>query len=129
MRILARIGATTGASPLHQIVGTHYRLNAGILDAYFKGEQIGLAGAAVIHDDVSQGAASFLIIEGEMLDVAENVLVLNTANVRRRDFAGQDGIFALGFKGAAVARLTASEVDVSAEVDIHTEGAHVFSDH
>ena len=53
-----------------------------------------------------------------MLDAADNVLRLDCVDVGGGDFAGEEGIFALGLKGAAVARLAADEVDVAAEVDV-----------
>ena len=101
-----------------QVIGTHHRLHIGVLDADFEGKQVGFAASAVIDDGVGGGAAGFLVVEGEMLDVGNDVLGLDGVEVGGRDFAGEDGVFALGFEGAAVARLASDEVAVAAEVDV-----------
>ena len=63
-----------------------------------------------------------------MLDAADDVLVLNGANVGGGDFAGEDRVFALGFESAAVARLAADEVDVATEIHVESVGGGLGAD-
>ena len=93
---------------------------SGVLDADLEGEQVGLAARTLVDDCVCRGAAGFLIVKGEVLDIADDVLRLDGRDVGGRDFSGEDGVFTLGLEGAAVARLAADEVNVPAEVDVDT---------
>ena len=77
----------------------------------------------------ASGAAGLLIVQRVVLDAADHVLVLNGANVRGGDFAGQDRVLALGFESAAVARLAADQVDVAAEIHVESVGGGLGADH
>jgi hypothetical protein len=85
-------------------------LHIRVLHADLEGQQIALPAAAIVNDRIGGGAAGLLIVEGEMLDAGDDMLGLDRVQMRGCDFARQDGVFALGLKGAAIARFAADEV-------------------
>jgi len=101
-----------------QVIGAHDRLHIRVLDANFEGQQIALSAAALVDDDIGRRAPALLVVKGKMLDAAHNMLGLDGVDMRSRDFAGENGVFAFGLKRAAIARLAADEIDVAAQIDI-----------
>src|SRR5262249_29576255 len=101
-----------GVLAVNKIVGAHDSARLADFDANLECQQIRLAHGAAVNDDVDRVAAGFLIVEREMLDMADDVLGLLAFDPVADERAGEDGIFAHVFKGATVARL-ASSVDAA----------------
>lgn len=99
--VVEQVVVGAGVGTVHQVIGAHHGLHAGFFESDFEGEQVALAGAALIDDCICIKALCLLVVEGEVLDVGQNVLVLDAAEVGRVGQAGEDGIFSLGLKGAA----------------------------
>ena len=79
-----------------------------------EGQQIALAGGALIDDDVDDGASGFLIVEGVVLDVAHDFVGLDAAGEFADHGSGEDRIFACVFEVAAVAGV-AREIDAASD--------------
>ena len=109
------------------VVGAHHRGDVGFLQSNFEREQVALAGGAFVDGDVDRVAAALLIVEGVMLDVADDVLRLQALHDRSDHLSGQNGIFAEIFEGAAVARF-AGEVDAAAERHVVALSAQFAAD-
>ena len=53
---------------LQEVVGGHHRLHAGVLHPNLEGEQVGLAGGALVDDRVHHLAPGLLVVHREVLD-------------------------------------------------------------
>ena len=112
-----------------EVIRAHHRLGVRILDADFKGQQIALASAALIDHRVGGRPAALLVVEAEVLHHSDDVLGLDSGDMRGVDFSREDGIFALGLKGSPVARFAPGEIHVAAGIDIHPVVGEFGADH
>ena len=92
-----------GIVAVDRVVGAHDR--AGLPDAIadFECQQVRLAHGSLIDDCVGQIAARFLVVDGVVLQLADHVLRLLTADALTDDGAGQDWVLAVVLKVAPVA--------------------------
>ena len=72
------------------------------------------ASGALVHLDVEDVAPGLLVVEGEVLDVADDLVALQALHPLRSHLAGENGILTQVLEGAPVARL-AHEVHAAAE--------------
>ena len=103
-----------GVSSVHLVVAAHDRGGMALLDADLEGQQVGLMRGALVDDGVDAVARGFLVVEGVMLDVADDVLGLGALNEPRHQVSGQDGVLAEVLEGAPIARF-AGDVHAAAE--------------
>ena len=103
-----------GKVAIHAIVAAHHGGGLAFKHADFKGEQIAFARGALADVNVHRVAAALLVVEGVVLDVADDVGRLRALDEVRYKRAGEHRVFAQVLKGAAVARV-AGEVDATAE--------------
>src|ERR1700722_9833821 len=109
------------------VVRAHHGRNIGVVNADFKGQQVAFASSAFVDRDIDGVAPAFLIVERIVLDVAEDVLRLQAFHNLADHLAGEYGIFAEIFKGAAVARL-ARQIDAAPECHVVALRAEFTSD-
>ena len=83
-------------------------------DGDLERQQVGFAHGALAQLHVADVAAGLLVVEGVVLHVADDLLGLHALDELGDHLAGQDGVFALVFEVAAVARL-ARDVHAAAE--------------
>ena len=99
----------------------------GHADGDLEGEQVALAGSALVDFDVDGGAAGFLVVEGVVLDVAHDLVGLDAAGELADHGSGENGIFAGVFEVAAVAGI-AGEVDAAADGHVVAHVAELAAD-
>ena len=113
-QIAKQVFVLAGVVAVDAVVGAHHGGGVGFLHADFERQQVALARRAPVDVHVDGVAAALLIVESEMLDVADDALRLHASDDGCDHLAGQDRIFAHVFEGAAAARL-AGEVDAAAQ--------------
>src|SRR5260370_22648821 len=74
--VMQDISVLAGVVAVDAVIGAHHRAGIRNLDADVKGEEIALLHSTLGYDRVHDVAAGFLIIDGEMLDVSNDVLRL-----------------------------------------------------
>src|ERR1700722_6942888 len=71
--IVEEVFVLAGIVAVETIVGAHDGGDVGLLDPDLEGEKIALSGRALVDIDVDGVAATLLIVEGVMLDIAEDM--------------------------------------------------------
>ena len=84
---------------------------------HFEGEQVGLPHRPLVEDDVRDVPPRLLVVHRELLDVADDVLVLESLDQAAYHLPGQDRVLALVFEIAAVSGLP-RDVDAAGEGDV-----------
>ena len=108
-----------GEVTVDAVVRAHHRTSVGNAQTDVKSEKIAFLHGAFGDDGVNEIAAGLLVVDGVMLDVAEDVLRLETFEQITDHGSGENGIFAEIFEGAAIARF-ACKVGASAERHVKT---------
>ena len=113
IRVLARVIS------VDEIVGTHHRAGIRDIDADVESEQIAFLHGSFGDDHVDDIPAGFLIVDGVMLEVANDVLGLFAFHQIADHGPGEQRIFAGIFEGAAVAGF-AGEIYAATERHVKT---------
>ncbi len=96
-------------------------------DADLEGEEVGLVRGLVVEVDVDDGAAGLLVVEGVVLDVAHDLVLLDAENEVADGGSGEHGVFAGVLEEAAVAGV-AGEIDTAADGLVVALGAELAAD-
>ncbi len=92
-----------GVVAVYAVVRAHYSRHVGLAYADLEGQEVALAHRALVDVHVHGIASALLIVQGIVLDVADDVLVLGTFDDLSDNFSGEDGVFAHVLEGAAIA--------------------------
>ena len=114
---------------IHQAIGAHRHLRVGVIQSYFKGQQVALARGAFIDDRVRLGTPGLLIVECVVLHAGNHILILHAKKMLGGDHSSQIGVFSRCLKGPPVARLPADQVNIASEIYIDAKGALLLADH
>ena len=109
-----QIAVLAGIIAVDPVVRTHHSTGVGNSQRDLKGEKIGFAHGALVDVGVDGVASALLIVDGVVLEVADQILGLHALHEVADQSSRQQRIFALVLKGAAVARF-AGEIDAAAE--------------
>ncbi len=109
-----QVAVFAGEIAIHAVVRAHESAGIGNPEGDFKGAQIGFPHRALVDVGVYGVAAALLVVDGIVLQIADDVLGLHALDKVANQRAGLQRIFALVFEGTAVTRLT-RKVDASAE--------------
>ena len=106
-----------GVVAVDAVVGAHVGPGVADLVADFEGQQIGFAQRAPGEDGVDDAAAALLVVDGVVLQFAEDVLVLLTADAVAHHHAGQNRVFAVVLEVAPVAQF-AGQIDTAGQAHV-----------
>jgi hypothetical protein len=112
--LVEEIVVFAGPVALDAVVGAHDGERVGDVERDLEGEEVGLAHGAMVEMHVDGVAKGFLIVEGVVFDVADDLVGLDAAGEVADFGAGEEWVFAGVLEVAAVARL-AHEVHASAD--------------
>ena len=121
-----QISVFAGVVAFDAVVGAHHGGDLGVLQSNLKRQQVSLARRPLVDIHIDRVAAALLIVQGIMLDVADDMLSLQTFHDRRNQLSSQYGIFAQIFEGAAIAGF-AGEIGAPAERHVVALGAQFTS--
>ncbi len=117
-RLLQNVGqqitVLTGPIAIQLVVGAHHHAGLAFGNGDFEGQQVRLAHGAPPEFHIADAAAGLLVVEGVVLDVADDLVGLQALDELGHHFAGEDGIFSLVLEVAAVARF-AGDVHAAAQ--------------
>ena len=116
-----------GIIAIHFVVGAHNAGRLGDADSNLEREQVGFAKRAVIENYIENISAGLLIVDRVMLNVAHDLLRLNTFGEIADDGAREDWIFTRIFEGTAVAWF-AENIDATANGHVETLIAQFSAD-
>src|SRR5579871_625893 len=100
-----KITVLAGVIAIDAVVGTHHAAGVGDSQGDLKGEKIGFAHRTLVDVGIDGVAPSFLIVHGVVLEIADDMLRLDTIYEVADESSGQKRIFPLVLKGTAVAGL------------------------
>lgn len=87
--------------PIDLVISSHNRPRVTITNSNLERLQRNFAQSSVRNLLIDEEASRFLVICGKMLNTSANTCILETIDELTGDFAGQVGIFAVGFEVAA----------------------------
>ena len=94
-----------GEFAVDAVVGAHDSAGVGDSECNLERAQVCFAHRPLADVYVERISATLLVIDSEMLQIANDVFGLDAANEVADHRAGEQGIFSLIFEGAAAARL------------------------
>ena len=94
------VGVLAGVGAVDAVVGAHDGAGARIPKCDLEGEEVALAHGALADDGVGDDAAGILIVDGEMLDVGDDVEGFFGFEFLASESAGEQWVFALVLEGA-----------------------------
>ena len=128
--VLHQVHILVGVGAVELVVRGHDGLRLALIDGDLKPGQVNFAQRALVDDGIDDHAALLLVIAREVLDAGRDPLLLNTAHIGRRHFAGEVRIFREILEVTSAQRV-ALDIHAGAEqdVDVHRRGflAEIFA--
>ena len=125
--IVQGVGVLTSVVAVDAVIGAHHRAWARDLDADVEGEKIALLHGTFRDDRVHDVSTGLLVVDGEMLDVANDVLRLFALHQIANHCSGQQRIFSGVLEGPPVPRF-ARQIDAPAQTHIEALRSQLSTD-
>ena len=126
--MIQQVVVFTGPVAVDLVVRAHHRRGMTDTDADLEGEQIALVHGLLAYDRVNHRAAGLLVVHGVVLDVAHDLVALDTGDEVADRRAGEHRVFTGVLEQTAVARI-AREVYTAADGLVEPLGAQLAADH